>query len=205
MFLSGFAYSSFQLLRKYKLLGVLFPLTEKYLLEADAKKEAEQFLQHALLNTDKRWAEEKPVAQPFLLAVFLWYPLKSLAEKKKSQGLSEYLAYLEAFHEILHVQQKALAIPKRLVQIIREIWSLQLHLKNRAGKRAARLYANPRFRAAYDFMILRGEAGDQEAKTLASWWHDYIAADEVTRQKMASNIQPPKRKFYRRPAKTTEK
>lgn len=190
LFLSGYAYKSYTLLRQYKLFGILFPQSEESLIDSHCAKETETFLIHALKNTDKRVAENKPVAPPFLLAALLWQPMILLCQKLVlSENVSEHFAFFQASHQILHEQCTSFAIPRRLTHAVKEIWTLQLRLKKRSLHRAKEVFCHPRFRAAYDFLLLRAQSGERQCQTLAQWWTEYIDSDEEKRKEMASTVK----------------
>ncbi|MEY4769027.1 MAG: Poly(A) polymerase, partial [Pseudomonadota bacterium] len=81
-------------------------------------------------------------------------------------------------------QVKHIAIPKQFTQAMRDIWLLQLRLPHRNGIKPYRLLTHPRFRAAYDFLLLRSEAGEVEPK-LAQWWTEFQCADEAKKKQMS--------------------
>jgi poly(A) polymerase len=188
LFLSGYSYLSFCLLRRYDFISILFPQTETSLKE-DENKQHETFIYLALKNTDKRYAEEKPIAPAFLLAVLLWPAVEKHYKNKLAMGIFESQAFYEACSEVVSDQQKSVAIPRRLTQIIRDVWFLQHRLARRQGKRAFQTFLHPKFRAGYDFCLLRAEAGDNEAKELSDWWTQFIASNEQTRGQMAAAMQ----------------
>jgi len=188
MFLTGHAVVNFQLLRHYELFKILFPKTEEALMGGN-ETFVQTFILNALKNTDKRVMEEKPVAPPFLWATLLWYPVRLETRKRILSGTPELPALLEAIEMVLKEQQKSIAIPKRFTRMIREIWILQVRLAKRGGYRAKLLFSHARFRAAYDFLILRLESGEKELEPLVSWWTEYINSDEETRLKMADAVQ----------------
>jgi len=195
LFLTGSAYESFILLKRYLLFPLLFPETEAAFQSNKAHVEA--FIVRALQNTDARVLEGRPVAAPFLLATFLWHPLQAKAEKMIATGMNALPALFEAMDEVLRDQQKSVAIPKRLSSVMREIWSLQLRLSNAKGHRAQQLFLLPRFRAAYDFLVLRFESGEKELENLVNFWTKYINSDENTRLEMAAAYQTGKHKRKR--------
>jgi poly(A) polymerase len=205
LFLSGFSLNSFHLLRRYGFFAVLFPKTDEILNTHESKQRIEQFILTALSNTDERVNSNKTVSSHFLLATFLWFPALAEAERHKTlTGVSHFEALQVAFEYVLHEQRKTFSIPRRLTQIVKEIWNLQLKLKKRGQHRAAQMYAHPCFRAGYDFLMLRAKANveDPEAEILAQWWSDYIAADEPSRTKMAAAVKSggPQRRKWRKGA-----
>jgi poly(A) polymerase len=118
-------------------------------------------------------AEGKPVTPAFIIAALLWTPLRHLAEDYKSNGLAEMDAIQLASDAVISKQVSIIALPRRFTQISREIWSLQVRFKHRRGNRPMRLLSHPRFRAAYDFLLLRKQAGE-DIGDLAEWWTDFM-------------------------------
>ena len=201
LFLSGYAVQTFELLRHYELFSVLFPETEQSLAVEDHGF-PKLFLAKALENTDKRLAEGKTVTPYFLLAAFLWEPVRSLALKKIEQGVNEIVAFQEAGSEVISVQVKSTAFPRYVGLSMREVWNFQPRFKRRNGIRPLRLLSHPRFRAAYDFLLLRAETGGADPE-LAKWWTDFQEADEAQQKKMTRGSHKPRKnsKARRRPKK----
>lgn len=198
LFLSGHAEASFKLLCEYGLFAVLFPQTN-HSLQNETGSFLQDFILAALVDTDKRYIDYKPISLPFLLAAFLWGPVQNQTNKLVAEGASPIQAFYEACDDVLIQQQKGVAISRRVMQQIREIWTLQIRLTNRLGKRAKELAAHPRFRAAYDFLMLRAKAGERSAQHFFNWWQTYIQADEETRLSLVENLQkePPRRRRKR--------
>lgn len=187
LFLTGCAEESFRLLRHYGLFAALFPQTE-HCLQNNDKPFVETFVKMALMDTDKRFIDNKPVTLPFLLAAFLWGPIREQLGILMSQGMSELQALHEASDYVLNEQQKCVAISRRVAQQIREIWVLQIRLTSRLGRRAKEYYTHPRFRAAYDFLILRARGGEKSAQHFSNWWKEYAGSDEETRLGMVNTL-----------------
>jgi poly(A) polymerase len=169
LFQSGFAQRTFDLLREHKLFGELFPDTER---ELASNEEFLAFAHAALHNSDARFAAGKSVTPMFLLGVFLWLPIKKLAEIRRSEEkMSESQSLSIASYEIVSQQQRRISIPKRFTIPMREMLALQPRFAVVRGKRAMNLLEHRRFRAAYDFMLLQSEVGlaDEE---LAKFWTD---------------------------------
>lgn len=182
LFLFGYALQAFEMLRHYGLFQILFPDTEKSL--SDEENDFPRLLlAKALENSDNRIADGKSVTAYFLFAALLWEPVKALAQKKVAHGLAEFVAYQDATNEILARQVKRTALPRHISLAIREVWSLQPKFNSRIGLKPGRLLTHPRFRAGYDFLVLRAETGDAELE-LAEWWHTYQQADEAMQRKM---------------------
>ena len=172
LFLAGTALETFEKLRHYDLFGQLFPATEEAL-----SLEDHQFpitlVNRGLANTDRRIHENKPVTPAFLFAVLLWEPVRLRAEDLLSRGTHPYDALQIAATEILAEQAERVSIPKRFSYPMREIWQLQPRFLQRNGKRPQRLMTHPRFRAAYDFFLLRAEAGEVD-QAEAVWWKGFV-------------------------------
>ncbi len=184
LFMSGHGVASFELLRHYDLFGHLFPLTEACLAEEEGGFPHTMVLR-GLENTDARVQEGKPVTPAFLFAVLLWEPVHARARTLQAEGMNELQALQVAGEQVVVESNRHISLPKRFSLQSREIWTMQARLPRRNGKRAARLLASPRFRAAYDFLLLRAESGDEELQALAQWWTDYQAADEDARGGMS--------------------
>lgn len=171
LFLGGMAVSTFELLRHYDLFAELFPLTDENL-----NHEEHQFpltlVLKGLENTDKRLAVGKPVTPAFLFAVLLWEPVRHRAERLQAEGMAAHPAIQQAASEVMRTQVGYVAIPRRFSTPMREIWSLQSRFANTGGKRPGRLLAHPRFRAAYDFLLLRAESGEADPAQ-GEWWTRY--------------------------------
>ncbi len=182
LFLSGYALQTFEMLRHYGLFAVLFPATEQCLSTEDHDF-PRLFLAKALQNSDNRIADGKSVTPYFLLAAFLWEPLQITVNKKIQQGENETFAFQNAANEILKQQVKITAIPKRITQSMREVWLLQSRFSRRVGARPYRLLSHPRFRAAYDFLLLRAETGGADPE-LAEWWTQFQQVGEAEQQRM---------------------
>ncbi|MGH8477674.1 MAG: polynucleotide adenylyltransferase PcnB [Methylococcales bacterium] len=194
LFLTGYALQTFELLRKYHLFEKLFPSTEKCLArEQDGFPLT--FLGKALENTDIRINQDKPVTAYFLLAAFLWEPVRASIEDRMCNGENEFTALQQASSAVIRQQSKTTSLPRRVVLSMREIWSLQPRFKYRSGERPLKLLEHPRFRAAFDFLVLRATTGGADV-ALAEWWENFQTLDEDERKKM---LQGPRRSQRRRP------
>ncbi len=182
LFFGGYAVQTFEALRHHHIFAALFPETERCLgQEHDGFPLT--FLAHALDRTDRRIAEGKPVTPYFLFAALLWEPVRTRAEAKIAEGVNELLAYQDASTEVVERQAHQTAFPRSVGQPMREIWGLQPRFARLTGHRPYRLLTHPRFRAAYDFLILRAESGEADP-VLADWWTRFQAAEEAERKAM---------------------
>ncbi len=199
LFMGGYALQTFELLRHYHLFGHLFPQTEASIKKREA---ALVLLLQALINTDTRVAQGKPVTPAFLFAALLWEPVRVLAEQMQAENMTEMQALQVASEKVVARQVGRIALPKRFSVPMREIWAMQPRLRQRNGKRPVRLLTHPRFRAAYDFLLLRVAAGE-EPQELADWWTHFQTVDGNERDGMSKVAErTPGRKRRRRPKVT---
>ena len=157
----------------------------------------ERFITLALQNTDQRVLEDKPVSPAFLFASLLWHEVQAAWQKYQAEGMKPIPALHEAMHEISDIQAEKLAIPKRFSINMKEIWGLQPRFEQHAGQRPFRLLEHERFRAGYDFLLLRCESGELPM-ALAKWWDEFAHADSETRNRMLQPDTEPKKRRRRR-------
>lgn len=168
LFLAGFGERAFDLLLAHGLFGHLFPATAAHL-AAEKDGMALALIRAGLRNTDRRIAEDRPVTPMFLFAVLLFGPVSAAAQRRFETGAHPGVAIAEAVDEVVSQQNRRIGIPKRFSIPMRELLSLQPRFHRREGRRALGFLAHPRFRAAYDFLLLRAEAGAEDP-ALARWW-----------------------------------
>lgn len=172
LFLGQHAVDTFEKLRHYDLLKHLFPSTEESF-QQEALDFPKKMVMQGLENTDLRLRSGKHITPAFLFAVLLWESVRKLSEKFVSDGSIPQTAMYNAADQVLSQQVKKIAIPRRYTSQMKEIWNLQFRLeRSKSAKRARRLVENPRFRAAYDFLLLRSESGEIDNK-LANFWTKY--------------------------------
>ncbi|NMH65869.1 polynucleotide adenylyltransferase PcnB [Shewanella salipaludis] len=183
LFFAGKALANYQLMQEYQLFAPLFPQV------ADAIKDepkAAKLIQAMLRNTDERVREDKPVTPAFFYAAILWYPLCQRAEDIAIEsGLSQYDAYFAAMGDVMEQQCRTISIPRRFSTPSKDIWQLQLRFERSQGTRAFKLMEHPKFRAAYDLLLLRGEAEGGHLAKQAAWWQSFVEADEDERNSIA--------------------
>jgi poly(A) polymerase len=185
LFLSGYAESTFEMLVDLELFEPLFPASSKALEYNPTYTHT--LISDALANTDLRIKQNKPVTPAFLFAALLWPALPAKVLRLQERGMPPIPAMQEAAHELIIEQCQRIAIPKRFTLPIREIWDMQERLPRRSGKRADQLLENPRFRAGYDFLLLREGAGE-ETDGLGEWWTDYQDANDSERRNMIRDL-----------------
>jgi poly(A) polymerase len=186
LFHGGHALDTYEQLRHYGLFQYLFPEAEESL-AGEEENFPHMLLPQALANTDKRVAEGKPVNPAFLFAAILWEPVRERMAILQANGMHPAEAQLRAADDLLRAQQKHVTIPKRFSFPMREIWAMQPRLARRQGKNAFRLMESKRFRAAYDFLLLRAYAGE-EPQELADWWTRFQEVDAGARQGMVQAL-----------------
>lgn len=194
LFMSGYASQVLPLLRRYDIFEQMFAATDLSLKKGMLYFDA--LLQKACANTDNRIHENKPVTPAFLFACLLWGPVQERAEVLRQRKMSPIQAIQEAGYDILSEQSQHIALPKRFRLPIREIWSGQERLINRRGRRAFSLLESKRFRAIYDFLLLRCESGEEELQPLCDWWTKFQSASHEDQKAMCDALQP-KRQGHR--------
>jgi 2-amino-4-hydroxy-6-hydroxymethyldihydropteridine diphosphokinase len=149
--------------------------------------EGERFIRLALDNTDARVQADKPTSPGFLFAALFWPQVKLLWDQRISQGAHLMPALFSAADEVLLAQTENLAIQRRFVADMKEIWALQPRFQKRQGRMPFRLLEHPRYRAGYDFMLLRAQAGELPQE-LADWWTTFAEVDGQERDQMVAEL-----------------
>ncbi|MGY6630461.1 MAG: polynucleotide adenylyltransferase PcnB [Wenzhouxiangella sp.] len=184
LFLSGHAWPTYQGLVRANLWEQLFPR-----LFADPANPP-ALVRQAMMNTDERVSEGKPVTPGFLFAAFLWPRVKQSAETLVARGQPAVDALAQAGEDAIASQARRVAIHRRYSTMSKEIWCMQPRFENRRGKRALRLVNERRFRAAYDFLLLR-VLEEPELEELAQWWTEFQEVNGETRESMARTTASP--------------
>ncbi len=202
LYLTGNAAVTHELLCHYGIFEVLFPQTGA-LLHTEQDSFPRTLITKALENTDIRIDEGKPVTPAFLFAALMWEPVKQRWQEHKDRKIPPIPALQRAATEVISEQVRRVAVPKRFTLMTRDIWTLQIRLEQRFGKKAYRTLTHPKFRAGYDFLLLRVQAGEPLSE-LADWWTMFQEAEEPQQQKMVSSLSatqagaPRKRRRRRR-------
>jgi poly(A) polymerase len=197
LFSAGYGEATYDLLTRYGLLAPLFPETAA----AIADGESDELIRRALQNTDRRIAQGKSVTPYFLFAAMLWPALQSDWQKRQDNGEPPQSALHQAIGRVIGQQVQATSIPKRFSGPMKEIWELQMRLPRRQGKRSFVTLSHPRFRAAYDFLLVREESGEIEPG-LGQWWTEFQELDEKGQERMLSELgsAAPKKRRRKKPA-----
>ena len=199
LFLSGNALVTYRLLREYKLFGELFPLTEQCVADDDY---AARFVEQTMINTDTRIQAGKSVTPYYFFAALLWPSLQRVQAEFLEQGIPPQPALHKAASRVIEQQLKRTSIPKRFTIPMKEIWDMQSRLERKRGKKAAEAAESNRFRAAYDFVLLREQCGEN-LKGLGDWWTQYQETDEY--KEVAANRQPEERHTKKRRPRRTDR
>ena len=194
LLLSGHAYECVMALRKEGLHHGLLPMLDVIL----EQPLGERFVMMALKNTDGRIKSDKSVSPAFLFASLLWHEVLAAWKKAESAGVPPIPALYQAMDQVIDQQAEKLAIPRRYGGDMKEIWVMQPRFLQRAGRRPYRLLENPRFRAGYDFLLLRCASGEVDP-AIGEWWTRFQTADEAERKALLTDdTEGPKRKRRRR-------
>ena len=196
LFHAGSALRTLDLLIQFDLLQYLFPHAADSL-RLDSSGEALAFLQAGLANTDRRIKQDLAVTPMFLYAVLMWHPIVDrAAQNRERNDLSEIEALLKACDTIVSEQQSHTSYPRRFSVPMKDMLVMQGRLQNRRGMRALRLLTHKRFRAAYDFLLLRARCGEVDQE-LADWWTE-VQTLSAADQRKAFTINQRRRR--RRPS-----
>lgn len=205
LFLSGHGVASFEGLERFGLLAVLFPESAAAL-KSNRTGALRRILIEGLRNTDSRVANDEPVSPAFLFALLLWPAFCRSLMALQKQGVAIEEAQRRAADRVTMHQLGTIALPRRFSLPMQEIWLLQSRFGSRQRKRVYRTLAHPRFRAAFDFLVLRGTASAEHAEDIAFWretqqqsGHDQdTAQDELAAEVLVEGDEPRRRRRRRR-------
>ncbi|MBZ4200391.1 MAG: polynucleotide adenylyltransferase PcnB [Methylotenera sp.] len=198
LFLSGHAMASVAALRAQHLHHGLLPMLDEVLEQAMG----ERFITLALENTDERILAGKSANPSFLFASLLWHEMLAAWEVHKKAGHHLMPALHLAMSEVIASQAEKLAIHNRYTATMKEIWGMQPRFEQRAGKRPFALLTHPRYRAGYDFLLLRCASGELPME-LGEWWTAFANADGEARTAMLLADSAPKKRRRRARKKPT--
>ena len=200
LFLSGHAVESISALREQHLHHGLLPLLDLVL----EQPLGERFVMLALKNTDDRIRIGKSSNPSFLFATLLWHEMLVAWKKYQAQGVHAIPALHMAMNEVIDIQAEKMAIHNRFTATMKEIWGMQPRFEQRAGKRPYGLLTHPRYRAGYDFLLLRCESGEIDSE-IGEWWTTFADANADTRAAMLlpDTTTKKRRKRKRKPSAFT--
>ena len=191
----GHAAVTFEKLRNFHLGPYLFAPT------LEAMKQAElpwgKLIDLALENTDKRLTMGKSVTPAFLFAAILWPVLKLHLTQPVSLGMNRHQHFIQAANQTFLEQLNYTAIPRRVTSVSREIWELQYRLERKNKRSIEAAFSHPRFRAAYDFLLLREQAGENLG-ALGQWWTDFQNGDTNRKIQMITAVSRPSKRRRKR-------
>jgi poly(A) polymerase len=210
LLMSGYSWAAIQGLRDAGLHHGLLPLLDHILDSSEDSKEANQFVKLALASTDQRIQSGKSVSAGFLFATLLWPDLLKNWNANLAKGMANIPALQDAMDDTIATQSSGMTIQRRFESDMREIWSMQPRFERRVGRYPYRLLESPRFRAGYDFLLLRCATGEKDA-ALGQWWTDFIAADPTEQEALMASAKnetgnsasPLKRRRRRKPKSAT--
>ena len=169
------------LLHQMGLFQALFPLLDDNIVQSP-------LVQLAAQNTDERLQQGKSVNPAFFYAVLLWDWQQQQAQKLIAKGADYFPAQQTAAMRVLNLQSQSTAIPRHTAQTIREIWELQPRLATPKSRLVPNLITQPRFRAGFDFLLLREQSGAQDTHNMAEWWEHYQSVDADTQEKLLKDL-----------------
>jgi poly(A) polymerase len=178
---TGHSIASIEELRKQGLHQGVFPVLDVLLDEAHRHDGREKFVQLAMADTDRRVGEGKPVAPSFMLACMLWHEVLDRWQQLKKRGEPPFPALQQAIDAVFDARIGDISGRGKLAADMREIWLMQPRFDRRVGSAPFTLVEQPRFRAGFDFLRLRGDAGEIDAE-LANWWEDFSLGDDEERR-----------------------
>jgi poly(A) polymerase len=194
LLLSGHAVDCIQRLRQEKLHQDLLPFLDAIL----GQDSGERFVMQALKNTDQRVRVGKTVSPAFLFATLTWHEVRSRWQAIQARGVPSIPALHEAMDGVIQEQTKRIAIPRRFTSDMKDLWLMQQRFEQRSGQRPFRLLEHPRFRAGYDFLLLRCDSGELDP-SLGEWWTAFQEADTDARVAMlVTETKTPNKKRRRR-------
>ena len=185
---TGHALASIEELRKQGLHRGVFPILDVALDEAHRHDGREKFVQLALADTDRRVGEGKPVAPSFMLASMLWHDVLDRWQKLKAAGEAPFPALQQAVDAVFDARIGDISGRGKLAADMREIWLMQPRFERRIGTGPFSLVEQPRFRAGFDFLRLRADAGELPTE-LAEWWEDFSTEDEEGRRALVESVR----------------
>ncbi|MCA3240043.1 MAG: polynucleotide adenylyltransferase PcnB [Rubrivivax sp.] len=190
---TGHALASLEQMKRFGLVGggtPIFPVLEAALGGSGSAAAARAtFVRLALEDTDRRVGEGRPVAPSFLLACLLWHDVQERWTALKAQGEAPFPALQQAVDAVFDARIGDISGRGKLAADMREIWLMQPRFDRRTPSGAHSLAAQARFRAGYDFLRLRADAGETRSD-LADWWEDFHLGNEEEREALLADVKP---------------
>ena len=185
-FTTGHALQSLDVLERYGFTEYLLPVLH----EVIQTERGVDWVRAVLDQTDERVHDDKSISPGFLFAALMWPQLEQKWSAYQA-GNSVIMALDLAMTDVLAQGNEQVSLTKRFVSDVREIWSLQPRLERRLPRQILRLLEHPRFRAGYDFLLLRAQRGHlgADGEDLAAWWGDLYAANRSEQNKMIEALR----------------
>lgn len=165
---------------------------------ADVKPEITPLIQRAAQNTDQRIAQGKSINSAFFYAVLLWQPYLERIEFYRSKGVIEAEARAQAGIDVLKRQATCTIIPRFAETFIREVWEMQIRLISPKPQHIVQLASHARFRAGFDFLLLREQSGDQSTQGMAQWWESFQELGNDQKEKAIADYRRQQQKNRRK-------
>tara|TARA_B100000482_G_scaffold187272_1_gene165762 strand:+ start:18 stop:1244 length:1227 start_codon:yes stop_codon:yes gene_type:complete len=178
MFLAGHALKTYQLLQEHDLFDLLFPHLE------NSKENFNEFYENAFKDTDQRLKENKKLNVGFLFAILLW---PKVYIKSGISNRINYKSFYLTMSAVMQKQQNITAVPRRYSSFIRDVWMNQIRF-NKVGKKSINFANNIRFRASYDFLLLRNSM-ERNLDTPINWWTEFKAANYDKKMKLLNTYK----------------
>jgi len=187
LFFEGNAQVTYQLLVKTNYMRTLFPDTMRYLEKPD-KRNFHRLIELAMDATDSRFKQQKSLNPGFLLSILLWPVVQNLLGERLKKHRRLFPALYYGINKALDKEASALLIPRRITAMMRSVWTLQYHLERRRSKRIYHIYHQRYFRAAFDFLALRAQAGEP-LQGLVDWWQTFQDGNKKEKQQMIEDLK----------------
>jgi len=193
---TGHAVATVAQLRLLGLSKGIYPL-----LDLVVERAEHPFVAAALVDTDRRVGEGKPVAPSFLLACVLWSDVRDgwarrIEGRNGQRGQPPFPALQDAIDDVFNARIGDVSGRGKLAADMREIWMMQPRFDKRVGATPYSLVEQARFRAAFDFMRLRADIGEV-GEAIAEWWQEFSTADDLRRQDLLEQVRDEQHKKTR--------
>jgi poly(A) polymerase len=189
---TGHSTASIEQLKALGLGQGIYPLLDLVVERAD-----QPFVKAALQDTDRRCAENKPVAASFLLACVLWSDVRDGWQQRLARKMHPFPALQEAIDDVFNARIGDVSGRGKLGADMREIWMMQPRFEKRSGNTPFTMVEQPRFRASFDFMRLRADVGEVDV-VLADWWQEFSQASDTVREDLVAQLREEQHRGARR-------
>ena len=180
---TGHALASIAQLQKLGLQDGIYPL-----LTLAVQRAEDHFVQAAFKDTDRRVAEDKPVAASFLLSCLLWQDVRQAWQAGIQAGNSSFVALQQAIDEVFDARIGDVSGRGKLGADMREIWMMQPRFEKRTGNSPYSLVAQLRYRAGFDFLRLRASVGEVD-EAIPDWWQTFSTANDTLREDLIAQVR----------------